>query len=358
MLAARLEATGDALRLVQVARPTPSGTEVLVRVAGCGVCHTDLHIVDGTQTRVELPLTLGHEVAGYVEAAGPAAGAELGRAGIAVGEPVLVFGGWGCGVCRECLAGSEQRCERSRAPGFQVDGGYAEAMLVPHPRHLVRLGSLDPVRAAPLADAGVTPYRAVRRAEPWLAAGARVLIIGCGALGQFALQYLRLLPPDGGNLVVGVRELDAARLERATILGADIGVLDGDAAMARDALGGPADVILDFVGNDRTLELGSEAVAPGGLVMLIGEAGGHLAFGFDQPPVESWLTTVAWGSHADLHDVVQLAQRGRLEWNVEPVALRDVADAHARLRGGEVDGRLVLVPPGRGQFPSGGNTGQ
>lgn len=344
MLAARLEATGEPMRLVDVARPRPSGTEVLVRVAGCGVCHTDLHIVDGTQTRVELPLTLGHEVAGYVEAAGPAAAAALRRARVAVGDSVLVYGGWGCGECRECRGGSEQRCERSRAPGFQVDGGYAEAMIVPDARHLVPLGALDPVRAAPLADAGVTPYRAVRRADAWLTPGARVLLIGCGALGQFALQYLRLVPPEGNELMVGVRELDPARLEQASSLGANVGVLDGDAAMAREALGGPADVVLDFVGRDQTLRLATEVVAPGGLVMLVGEAGGHVSFGFDRQPVESWLTTVAWGSRDDLRDVVRLAQRGRLRWSVEPVPLRDVARAHARLRAGEVDGRLVLVP--------------
>jgi propanol-preferring alcohol dehydrogenase len=344
MLAARLEATGEPMRLVDGARPRPSGTEVLVRVAGCGVCHTDLHIVDGTQTRVELPLTLGHEVAGYVEAAGPAAAAALRRARVAVGDSVLVYGGWGCGECRECRGGSEQRCERSRAPGFQVDGGYAEAMIVPDARHLVPLRALDPVRAAPLADAGVTPYRAVRRADAWLTPGARVLLIGCGALGQFALQYLRLVPPEGNELMVGVRELDPARLEQASSLGANVGVLDGDAAMAREALGGPADVVLDFVGRDQTLRLATEVVAPGGLVMLVGEAGGHVSFGFDRQPVESWLTTVAWGSRDDLRDVVRLAQRGRLRWSVEPVPLRDVARAHARLRAGEVDGRLVLVP--------------
>ncbi|HET8778417.1 MAG TPA: zinc-binding dehydrogenase, partial [Candidatus Limnocylindria bacterium] len=131
--------------------------------------------------------------------------------------------------------------------------------------------------------------------------------------------------------------------------GADIGLLDGDGIMAREALGGPADVVLDFVGNDQTLRLGSEVVAQDGLVMLIGEAGGHLAFGFDQPPVESWLTTVAWGSHADLREVVRLARHGRLDWNVESVPLRAVAEAHGRLRAGDVDGRLVLVPDAGGQ---------
>ena len=344
MLAARLNAPGEALRLEEVPLRDPTGTEVHVRVAACGVCHTDLHIVDGTQTRIELPLTLGHEVSGYVDAAGPDAVALLRRSKLAIGDAVLVFGGWGCGTCRECLAGAEQRCPSSRSPGFQADGGYAESMIVPHPRHLVPLRSLDPVRAAPLADAGVTPYRAVRRAAPWLLPGTRVLLIGCGALGQFALQYLRLIPDAGRDLVITVRELDPGRLERAAELGADIGLLATDAAMTLEAMGGPADVVLDLVGNDDTLAHAAAVVAPDGLVLLVGESGGHLPFGFDPLPVESWLTTVAWGSRDDLRDVVRLAARGRLHWNVEAVPLREVAAAHARLRAGELDGRLVLVP--------------
>ncbi|MEO6295057.1 MAG: alcohol dehydrogenase catalytic domain-containing protein [Candidatus Limnocylindria bacterium] len=343
MLAVRLHAPGEELGLEEVALPEPTGSEVRVRVAACGVCHTDLHIVDGTQTRVELPLTLGHEVAGFLDAAGDEAGLLLRRASLAIGDPVIVFGGWGCGECRECIVGAEQRCATSRAPGFQVDGGYAEALLVPHPRHLVPLRSLDPVRAAPLADAGVTPHRAVRRAQPWLVPGARVLLIGCGALGQFALQYLRLLRV-GRDLQVAVRELDPTRLERASTLGADIGLLDGDPAMTLKAMGASADVVFDFVGNDETLAHASTVVAPDGLVLLVGEAGGHLPFGFDRLPVESWLTTVAWGSREDLRDVVRLAQRGRLSWEVETMPLREAAAAHARLRAGDMDGRLVLVP--------------
>ena len=230
MRAVRLDAPGAGLRLVDVPVPEPSGSEVRIRVAGCGVCHTDLHIVDGLQARVELPLIVGHEVAGWVDAIGPDA------EGVSTGDAVLVYGGWGCGACRECSSGAEQRCPDGRSPGFQADGGYAELMLVPHPRHLVPLGSLDPVEAGPLADAGLTPYRAVRRAEPWLRAGARVLVIGAGGLGQFAIQYLRLLPvPD---LFVAVSERSVARLERAKELGAESG-----------PLGGPVDVVLDFVGS-------------------------------------------------------------------------------------------------------------
>lgn len=344
MLAARLDAPGSGLRLVEVPEPTPSGTEVRIRVAACGVCHTDLHIVDGAQQRVDLPLVLGHEVAGWIDSVGSDAVALLSQLGLALGDPVVVHGGWGCGECRDCASGDEQRCLNSRAPGFQADGGYAAAMLIPHPRHLVALGRLGPVRAAPLADAGVTPYRAVRRAEPWLEAGARVLQVGCGGLGQFALQYLRLLPPAGRDLRVAVRELNPARLERASDLGADVSLLGGDAATALDALEGAADVVLDFVGTDETLALAASAVAPGGLVVLSGEAGGQVALGFDTLPTEAWLTTVAWGSLNELREVVSLAERGRLQWNVERMPLREVAQAHARLRAGDVDGRLVLLP--------------
>jgi propanol-preferring alcohol dehydrogenase len=216
-------------------------------------------------------------------------------------------------------------------------------MLVPHPRHLVGLGSLDPVRAGPLADAGVTPYRAVRRAQPWLATASRVLLIGCGALGQFALQYLRL-PRAGRDLRIAVRELDPAKLETAAELGADVGMLEGDPQMTREALGGPADVVLDMVGGDETLAHAAATVAPNGVVLLIGEAGGKLSLGLDQPALESWFSTVVWGSRDDLRAVVRLASRDRVRWTVETVPLADAAAAHERVRGGQVDGRLVLVP--------------
>jgi alcohol dehydrogenase, propanol-preferring len=355
MRAVRLHAVGEALRFEDVPLPEPSGTDVRIRVAGCGVCHTDLHIVDGIQPRVELPVTLGHEVAGWIDAAGAEAEGLLRRHRLELGAPVVVFGGWGCGECRDCAAGQEQRCAFSRAPGFQADGGYAEFMLVPHPRHLVPLKRVDPIQAAPLADAGLTPYRAVRRALPWLAGGARVLLIGCGALGQFALQYLRLLPEAGGELLIAVRELSPARLERATELGADLALLDGEPAMTLEALGAPADVVLDFVGTDPTLAHASAVLAQGGLIVLVGEAGGSLSFSFDDPPVESWLTTVAWGSRDDLRDVVRLAERHRIQWRTDVVPLADASAAHQRLRLGDVAGRLVLVPSGgRAQLDSPG----
>jgi len=340
MLAVRTYAAGEPLRLEELPVPVPHGTEVLVKVAGAGVCHTDLHIARTDLIKVERPITLGHEVAGWLAAVGPGAAPLLRRVKVREGDAVAVFGGWGCGECRECRRGEEQRCASGSSPGFQVDGGYAEYLLVPHPRHLVALRQLDPVEAAPLADAGVTSFRAVRRAVPWLADGSRALLIGLGGLGQFALQYLRRLP----EVVVGVREIDPDKIQIASQLGADVGFLAGDEELVFAGMGGPADVVFDFVGNDETLALAARFVAPGGLVSLVGEAGGQMTFSFTALPVEASLTTTSWGSPDDLRDVVQLARRGRLRWSVDRMPLREASAAHDRLAAGQVPGRLVLVP--------------
>lgn len=342
MLAARLHAVGEPLTLEDVPLPEPAGTQVRVRVAGCGVCRTDLHIASGLQPRVELPITLGHEVSGWIDSWGPDAEPILSGAGLDAGDAVLVFGGWGCGACGQCLAGQEQRCPTGRSPGFQEDGGYAEAILVPHPRHLVPLGDLDPVRAAPLADAGLTPYRAVRRAAPWLGAGAQAVLIGFGGLGQFALQYLRRLP----DVRVAVWDLDPAKVQLASQMGADAAILGADDERSRGKLGSSADVVFDLVGTDDTLARAERLVARGGLIMLVGEGGGHLRFGVDVTAIESWFTTTVWGSLEELRDVVALARDGALHWDVETLPLAGAASAHARLAAGQVAGRLLVVPTG------------
>lgn len=344
MLAVRLHAVGEQLRVEEIPDPRPRGSQVRIRVAGCGVCRTDLHVVDGRQRRIELPRVLGHEVAGWLDEAGEAAGPELRRLGIASGDPVLIDGAWGCGQCRECAAGQEQRCAASVAPGFQADGGYAQLMLVPDPRHLLPLGDLDPTIAGPLADAGVTAYRAVTRVGPWLQREGRVLVIGAGGVGQFVIQHLRL-STAGRSLRIVAAEVARSKGERAVAIGASAFVLDADPASAVALLGGPADAVIDLVGDDAALALAAAVVAPDGAVALVGEAGGGVSFGFDRVPVESWLTTVAWGSRDDLRSVVERARDGRLTWDVERVPLTDAPAAHARLRAGAVTGRLVLAPP-------------
>jgi len=340
MLAVRTYAANEPLRIEEVPLPKPHGSEVRVKVAGCGVCHTDLYIARTDRMRVERPITLGHEVGGWIDAFTGGAAAEMKKARLHEGDAVVVFGGWGCGACAQCAAGEEQRCDRSTSPGFQRDGGYAEYMLVPRARHLVSIGDLHPDHAAPLADAGVTPWRAVQRAAAWLQPGARVLLIGLGGLGQFALQYLRRMP----DLTIAVRELSPEKLALASELGADLGLLMGDEALVELGLGGPADVVFDFVGNDPSLDYAVRNVAPGGLVSLVGEGGGRYEFSFRHMPVEASLTTTAWGSISDLREVVHLAKRGRMKWHVERMPLAEAAAAHDRLAEGRVAGRIVLVP--------------
>ena len=340
MLAVRSYAAGEPLRIEEVPIPKPRGTEVRIKVAGCGVCHSDVYAARTDRLRVTRPVTLGHEVGGWIDASTGGAAAELKTARLHEGDPVVVFGGWGCGACAQCALGEEQRCERSASPGFQRDGGYAEYMLVPHARHLVPIGDLHPDHAAPLADAGVTPWRAVQRAAAWLQPGARVLLIGVGGLGQFALQYLRRLP----DLTIAVRELSPEKLAIADELGADLGLLMGDEALVELGLGGPADVVFDFVGNDPSLDYAVRNVAPGGLVSLVGEGGGRYEFSFAKMPVEASLTTTAWGSISDLREVVSLARRNRMKWHVERMPLAEAAAAHDRLAEGRVAGRIVLVP--------------
>ena len=320
MLAAVLERFGEPLVVRDREPPeAPPGGRVL-DVLACGVCHSDLHISAG-RAGIALPLVLGHEA--VVEH--PSLG------------PVLVYPAWGCGLCRYCRATEEHLCPQVADMGWQLDGAYAEAVAVRSERHLVPVQGLDPVRAAPLADAGLTAYRAVRRAAPALEDGGTATVVGVGGLGQFALQYVRLLTAAERVVAVDPR---AEKRERALALGAD-------SAVSPDAEAEPARVALDFVGTTGSLARCAAAAEAGALVVLVGEAGGSLPFGFESLRFEVGLTTSVLGSIAELREVVELARAGSLRWETEPVPLERANDALDRLARGDVRGRLVLVPPGR-----------
>jgi len=317
--AAVLQRVGVPLRLEDRPPPRPRGEEVLVWVRGAGACHSDLHMIDGLIPGLPLPRVLGHEIAGVAEGLGA----------------VLVYASWGDGTCRWCRRGEEQLCARAAEPGWVRDGGYAEALVVPSKRYLLPLGDLDPVRAAPLADAGVTAYRAVRRVQPWLAGGGTAVVLGAGGLGQFAIQLLR----HAGDARVVAVDPDQAKRDQARLLGAD-----QTAAAGADLEPGAAVAVLDLVGSDATLAEAARLVRPTGVVMVVGEAGGRLPFGFGAVPNEAHLTTSLWGSYRDLVAVVELARAGTLRWEVEALPLHRVNEALERLRHGRVRGRLVLTP--------------
>ena len=323
--AAVLRSFNQPLSIEERPRPEPKGEEVLVRVSGSGVCHSDLHISEGLVPGTTLPLVLGQEIAGTAEGIGP----------------VLVYASWGCGQCEMCSRGDEQLCPSAREAGWARDGGYAEYVLVPSRRYLLPLGGLDPVRAAPLADAGVTSYRAVKRASSWLEGELdgghpkTAIVLGLGGLGQFGVQFLRLLIPETRIIVVDVQE---SKLRKARTLGVE-------EATFPDVIGpSTAEAVLDFVGTDETLGLASRAVKRGGVVVQIGEAGGKTPFGMRSVPFEASFTTSIWGSMQDLATVLEYAKLGRIRWDVESLPLDKANEALVRLRKGEVPGRIVLIP--------------
>jgi len=315
MRAAVLEQIDTDLRLRELPDPIARGSEVVVEVRGAGVCHTDLGLVAGTGSATRLPLVPGHEVAAHDEQLGD----------------VLVYFAWGCGRCEWCRSGEEQLCPRADYAGFTRDGGYAELMLVPDRRYLLPLNGLDPVQAAPLADAGLVAFRVVRRITGWLRPGDPVVVRGAGGFGQFAVQYLKLWT---SARVVAV---DVSEHKRARAL-----QLGADEALAPEDLADPARVVLDFVMTEETLAKDAEIVAPGGVVVAVGE--GRTSVSISSWPYESYLTNALLGSLDDLRAVLELARGGELDWHVEAVPLEHANEALARLRRGEVRGRLVLAP--------------
>jgi propanol-preferring alcohol dehydrogenase len=342
MQAIQLVAWERPAQVVDVPTPEPGPGEVLLQVAGAGLCHSDLHLMHWPAGALpyELPFTLGHEVAGTVAALG------TGADGLEVGEPVLVYGPWGCGRCVACSVGAEHLCDgeqAARGAGLGRDGGLAQYMVVPSPRLTVPLDGLDPVAAAPLADAGLTPYHAIRRVLHLLRPGTSAAVIGIGGLGHVAVQLLKALSPAR---VVAVDRRDEA-LEVATRGGADV-VLQASGLTApelRLAAGGRgAAVVVDCVGSDETLALAAGAVAPGGQVSVIGLAGGTFPMRFGAVPLETPVIFSFWGTRQELAEVVELARAGAVEIETERVPLEAVPAAYERLAAGGCRGRLVAVP--------------
>ena len=238
--------------LREVPVPEPGPGQVLVKIGGAGACHSDLHILEAPPKPgpARAPFTLGHENAGWVEKLGP------GATGFAPGDPVIVYGPWGCGLCMNCRMGKENYCQNRgdiRPGGLGVNGGMAPYLLVPSTRFLIPLGTLDPREAAPLSDAALTSYHAVKRSLHLLGAGSTAVVIGAGGLGQMAIQVLRVL--SGATTIIAV-DTAADKLEIAKRMGADEALLSGDAAVTRIkdmTRGQGAELVLDMVGVNPTL---------------------------------------------------------------------------------------------------------
>jgi propanol-preferring alcohol dehydrogenase len=345
MKALQLTAFKQPGELVEIGEPEPGPGEVLIRIGGAGACHSDLHLMHDFEPGMlpwEPPFTLGHENAGWVEALG------AGVVGVEVGEPVAVYGPWGCGRCRRCLQGMENYCERpdlvgAAAGGLGADGGMAPYMVVPSARHLVSIGDLDPADAAPLTDAGLTPYHALKRGLHLLTPGSTAVVIGAGGLGHLAVQMLRALTP--ATVIAVDQRAEALRL--AESVGAHHGVVS-DADVAATVLdiskGRGADVVLDVVGVDATLALGAAVSRTLGQLTIVGIGGGSLPMSYSATPYEVSVATTYWGSLPELHEVMALARSGMVTPHVTRFALDEAPTVYDRLAAGQIDGRAVIVP--------------
>jgi propanol-preferring alcohol dehydrogenase len=342
MKAARLHEYGEALTIDEVPTPRPDKGEVLVKVDAAGFCHSDVHIIDGAiRVLPRLPLTLGHENAGHVAAVGS------GVRTVKEGDAVAVYGGWGCGVCDYCVTGNEQLCQTPQWVGLSDrDGGYAEYLLVPHERYLVALRRLTPDEAAPLTDAALTPYRAIRKALPFLEADHHVLVIGVGGLGQYGMKLLRLMT---GCPIIAV-DVSDQKLALARALGADA-ALNAKSADINQRIkdvtrGRGVAAAFDFVGSDQTLALAVASTRALGKVSQIGLAGGTARLKvLETSAFEVQFEATLWGTIKELREVLALAESGRLT----PIALEfepleRINDVYARLKHGDVEGRVVIHP--------------
>lgn len=345
MMAWRLVSFGKGPQLEEVPIPVPGAGEVLIKVAGNGLCHSDVGLMDPRFDAPpfpgwQLPFTLGHEVSGWVEAKGP------GVAGHSPGEPVILVATESDGTCSFCQAGMDNNCEASGAGrGYGRDGGLAPYMLIRNARPLIPLKSLDPVTAGPLADAGATSMHAVRRVLPRLGPGSSAVIIGAGGLGSFAVQFVRALTPAR---VIAV-DINPARLDYAKSLGAHEAVSGVDAGTAADlkalTRGRGAEVVLDFVGIDATIQAGLASVRRTGAYGLIGAGMGTLAHPwFHLLPRDGEVFCFTGSSIADLEAVVKLAEQGLLRNDTERFRFSQTLEAYDRLEHGRLTGRAVVVP--------------
>lgn len=349
MRAVRLTRWNCEPELVEVPTPAPGPGEVLLQVDAAGLCHSDLHMMSWAEGTVPyaLPFTLGHETAGTVVALG------VGATAVAEGDRVAVYSRWACGSCWHCRQGRENACERSARElggyggGVGRDGGLAEYIVVPSARYLVPIGDLAPALAAPLTDAALTPYHAIRRSAHQLRPDATVVVLGVGGLGHMAVQLLRALT---AVRIVAV-DLRADALELARAAGADLTLPASDltSSQLRDCTGGRgASLVLDCVASDSTLELAARVVAVGGEISYVGRGGGTLAVAPGRLPFECSVTVPSWGSVSELVEVVALARSGAIRTEVEHLALEEAIEGYRRLSRGEVRGRAVVTPHASG----------
>lgn len=342
---------GQPLVEVETATPQATGYEVVLKVKAAGVCHTDLHLWQGgydlghgkrlsmQERGVQLPLTMGHENVGVVEAVGPDV------QHVSLGETYLIYPWIGCGQCEVCHQGQENYCLKPSTIGINQPGGYAESVRVPHEKYLIPIAHLDPIRVAPLACSGLTCFSALNKFEHQRLQNKPLVIIGAGGLGLMSLSLLRALGGKGAVVV----ELDASRRAAALEAGAlaVINPADEDVIeQVQQVLGGPALDVLDFVSNPQTAELAFNLLTKGGHLVSVGLFGG--AAPWPLPLIAMKALTIQGsyvGSLNELRELVKLVIENDISLiPVSTCGLSDLNIALTDLEQGRVVGRIVMTP--------------
>ena len=340
---------GEPLRCNEQPTPEPKGSEVLLKVLAAGVCHSDLHLADGyfdlgsgkrlslAERGMKLPLTLGHENVGEVVAFGVEA------KGVRIGARMLAHPWIGCGTCGPCRRGDENLCRAMKNLGVFTNGGYADYMMVPHPRYLFEIGDLSPERAAPLACSGVTTFGALKKV-PTLATEPTV-IVGAGGLGLMCLALHRKMSGHSAIVV----EIDPAKREAAKQAGA-AHVVDARAADAAqqiiDLTQGGAWAVIDFVGSTQSARIAYDSLSKGGKYIVVGLFGGDFTLSLPLIPMRALTIQGSYvGTVREMTELMELVRRTGLP--PVPVATRPLGEVNAvmeQLRAGRVTGRVVLTP--------------
>jgi alcohol dehydrogenase, propanol-preferring len=359
MLSARIHEYQEPLEIDTVSKPKVAhGEEVLIRVGAAGLCHSDLHLINGEWKDVlplNLPKTPGHEVAGWIEEIGESV-PEI--AEMKEGDLVAVFGGWGCGICIYCKRGDEQLCNFPRWPGLSAyDGGYSEYIIVPSYRFLIKVGNLftrssniRPEELAPLTDAGLTPYRAIKKIRHLLGPGKTIAIFGIGGLGSYAIQYAKTL---GQSSTVIALDRNEERLKLAEKFGADYAVNVSNSQNIRSEILSKitegrrtgVDVVIDCVGAEATVEDSCKILNKGGSLVVVGLFGSQIKIPLVRAVLQEYQVYGSlWGNYNELCEVIELAKAGKIKHNIQKFPLSEINEAIQLLKNGEIVGRGVIIP--------------
>ena len=319
-----------------ISRPS----DVIVRIGGAGVCRTDLHIVEGiwrSKVDVNLPYIMGHENAGWVEAVGNNV------QGVKVGDAVICHPLVTSGHCLACRRGNDMHAEDSSFPGINANGGYAEYLLTGE-RSLIKLPkSLAPKEVAPYTDAGLTAYRAAKKASRHLLPGEYAVVIGAGGLGHIGIQVLAAL--CAAEIVVVDRS--AKSLELAKACGAHHAVkADGDEVekVLNLTHGKGAEAVIDFVGEGDAVAKGLAMTRNQGFYYVVGYGGKIDIPTIDMITSEKTIVGNLVGTYGELVELMALADRGRVTLHTREYKLSQANDALHDLHDGRINGRAVLVP--------------